>query len=491
VMPRGCWTLAAIWLLVAFVWCETGIDDIQNPCEAQWNITDFSQPALLHTAGFESEDRNFWAQALLDQAQDQWLQTAHPAYVVLSEGVPEEEMKLTKVYLTLSTLKEKTPWVTFGASFPLRSPYLRQAIKSPGVLRPHMNLSNPTRPIFSLGADSSGLPFHSHGAAWFQLLYGVKEWFLYKPGHMPRKVQKQWASPNQQWQTAAAQAPEQKPLHCLQMPGQVMYVPAGWLHSTLNRGECLGVGEQESPDVDEYLPLMENVLKHNPNDADALNYLGIIAARATGDVKEAEKYFLAALDSIPCLAESVFHLAELYTEQQREEDALQILENFAEDCETFPPKMLQASIAFKAGLLALRADSSDQLGQSFLEDAVRAQPENKLYRYWLARAVVEAGDENRGTGILKRLLNKTAEISPHLLSDIQEAILRFQKDKLESILQTDLVDAGGTQKVGSKEQGVKEGGPIQKEGGGKEEGETEDPDVVPTDSHTRRCAGKS
>jgi hypothetical protein len=29
------------------------------------------------------------------------------------------------------------------------------------------------------------------------------------------------------------------PAHCLQRPGEVLYVPAGWAHMTLNQGECV------------------------------------------------------------------------------------------------------------------------------------------------------------------------------------------------------------------------------------------------------------
>ena len=31
---------------------------------------------------------------------------------------------------------------------------------------------------------------------------------------------------------------------CLQAPGDVLYVPRGWTHATLNVGEALAVGEQ-------------------------------------------------------------------------------------------------------------------------------------------------------------------------------------------------------------------------------------------------------
>ena len=40
----------------------------------------------------------------------------------------------------------------------------------------------------------------------------------------------------------------QAPLECVQGPGQVVYLPSGWKHLTLNIGEAIGVGGQAGLD---------------------------------------------------------------------------------------------------------------------------------------------------------------------------------------------------------------------------------------------------
>ena len=38
--------------------------------------------------------------------------------------------------------------------------------------------------------------------------------------------------------------PEQKPLQCTQKAGELLFVPQGWAHATLNMGEAIAVGQQ-------------------------------------------------------------------------------------------------------------------------------------------------------------------------------------------------------------------------------------------------------
>jgi histone arginine demethylase JMJD6 len=107
----------------------------------------------------------------------------------------------------------------------------------------------------------SGLPFHHHGESWLGLVYGMKRWFLYPPGaspprslertHHPLGTVSDWfnevypkltrlGQPPINGGLPVTQGPEHegyRPLECVQMQGDVMYVPATWNHLTINIGK--------------------------------------------------------------------------------------------------------------------------------------------------------------------------------------------------------------------------------------------------------------
>lgn len=114
-----------------------------------------------------------------------------------------------------------------------------------------------------------GLPAHNHGQTWLGLVHGMKRWFIYPPGYgPPPEVEEQfnplltvndwldtiyplmasYPKPPLSGSSATA-APANttgyRPLECVQMPGEVFYLPAKWSHTTLNIGEAIALGGQE------------------------------------------------------------------------------------------------------------------------------------------------------------------------------------------------------------------------------------------------------
>ena len=67
---------------------------------------------------------------------------------------------------------------------------------------------------------------------------------------------------------------------CLQAPGDVLYVPRGWTHATLNVGEALAVGEQAQWPAADRLRRARAVLARAPDDVRALHSFGVAAAGA-------------------------------------------------------------------------------------------------------------------------------------------------------------------------------------------------------------------
>jgi len=100
-------------------------------------------------------------------------------------------------------------------------------------------------PQFVLGESGSGFPFHQHGEAILQLMTGRKRWWLLDAGKTPPSGYRYDMSQLKWVQQMLGKLPESvKPWTCTQEPGEILYVPDGFWHATLNIGETLAVGAQ-------------------------------------------------------------------------------------------------------------------------------------------------------------------------------------------------------------------------------------------------------
>lgn len=109
---------------------------------------------------------------------------------------------------------------------------------------------------FSVGHSGSGLPFHTHDAiAGNEVVYGRKKWFISRDapggpgiGFNAQRTSLEWALTSLPEVSDALRAarggqspPEDVLYECTLTAGQVMFVPAGWYHSTINVGETVAV----------------------------------------------------------------------------------------------------------------------------------------------------------------------------------------------------------------------------------------------------------
>lgn len=99
---------------------------------------------------------------------------------------------------------------------------------------------------FGIAAAGTGVPFHFHGPGFGEVIYGRKHWFFYEPARVPK------FDPNEttlHWflNTYANFDEFEKPLECTIGPGEVIYFPDRWWHSTLNMDTSVFISTFLSP----------------------------------------------------------------------------------------------------------------------------------------------------------------------------------------------------------------------------------------------------
>jgi histone arginine demethylase JMJD6 len=92
-----------------------------------------------------------------------------------------------------------------------------------------------------VGGNGTGLGFHFHKDGFNEVVSGNKRWWFYpKERYVPfyNRFKR-----HAEWMTQARIHLEkhEQPLHCLQPPGSIMYVPELWNHATINEGETVCV----------------------------------------------------------------------------------------------------------------------------------------------------------------------------------------------------------------------------------------------------------
>jgi len=86
---------------------------------------------------------------------------------------------------------------------------------------------------YGVAGPGTGVPFHFHGPGFAEVLFGRKRWFLYPPKAVPvfhpNRTALQWLVDDYSKLSAS-----RLPLECTVHPGEVIYFPDRWWHSTLN-----------------------------------------------------------------------------------------------------------------------------------------------------------------------------------------------------------------------------------------------------------------
>lgn len=108
--------------------------------------------------------------------------------------------------------------------------------------------------IWLIGPPRSGTAFHSHTEAWTALAHGRKRWLFYPPNQSPPAggsgpdtypafaITDWWDRIRPHLNGPASN----RPIECVQEPGDLMYVPEGWHHAVINVEDVVGISFQNT-----------------------------------------------------------------------------------------------------------------------------------------------------------------------------------------------------------------------------------------------------
>ncbi|XP_046558342.1 LOW QUALITY PROTEIN: F-box protein At5g06550-like [Haliotis rubra] len=233
--------------------------------------------------------------------------------------------------------KKEPPYV-FDRSF-YNDTDLSDTLNLPSFLSVDNNLEDS---LFFLGSTGTGISFHNHADAWNAVIFGCKRWFLYNidqnpPGGVsPGYGQLDWYHnlyPNL--------TKKEKPTECIQEPGEILYLPEGVYHGTINIGDTIAIGIQKKEAVTDAMKyiyeesslrekgettvidrmeLMFKVLDMYPESAEINLRLGSLN-QEINQMESAESYLEKAVQIDPYFVMALLTLAEVKAKLEKKDEA--------------------------------------------------------------------------------------------------------------------------------------------------------------------------
>eukprot|EP00747_Dinoflagellata_sp_TGD_P170962 gnl/TRDRNA2_/TRDRNA2_203822_c0_seq1.p1 gnl/TRDRNA2_/TRDRNA2_203822_c0~~gnl/TRDRNA2_/TRDRNA2_203822_c0_seq1.p1 ORF type:complete len:563 (-),score=89.94 gnl/TRDRNA2_/TRDRNA2_203822_c0_seq1:75-1763(-) len=191
--------------------------------------------------------------------------------------------------------------------------------------------------LFLLGAPRSGVAFHRHTAAVHLTMHGVKRWLLYPPqANPPGGVHGSWPIFDWLRNVYPDLKESQKPLECIQKPGDVLYIPEGWYHAVVNLADSVAVSLQRrhlttdimstevssktATEPKQIIKGAKKLLKLQPADLDARMRIGE-AYRDLGKEDEAIKALSMVVRKDPYFVSAQYTLAGIYKGREEPQDS--------------------------------------------------------------------------------------------------------------------------------------------------------------------------
>lgn len=157
-------------------------------------------------------------------------------------------------YMSLDQPEERRGNETYYLFGDTPEPFWQEVLekyKAPIFSNP--NVPSPPRPAqllartlaIGFGGKYSGVPFHTHGPGWSEVLHGKKQWFLV-PHYFGQEKESQfnsfdteasqfqWYQSNNYTDFDFNEKGRHELFQCVIQPGEALYFPSQWFHGTLN-----------------------------------------------------------------------------------------------------------------------------------------------------------------------------------------------------------------------------------------------------------------
>ncbi|XP_065937740.1 bifunctional arginine demethylase and lysyl-hydroxylase JMJD6 isoform X3 [Magallana gigas] len=186
-----------------------------------------------------------WSLSSLKQEYGQWyVLSGNSLEIVRKGGNGDVQSSFTEFVDSLMQDKDEIgePFYIFDRMF-YNDSSLPRTLKPPKYFEIKDGIDDS---IFFLGASSSGVSFHKHADAWNGVIYGQKRWFLYPTTHTPPGgvypgfTQMEWYS-----KVYPSLTEDHAPMECVQEAGEILYLPEGTYHGTINLGDTVAIGIQK------------------------------------------------------------------------------------------------------------------------------------------------------------------------------------------------------------------------------------------------------
>ena len=228
--------------------------DFEEVSAEEFTADDFAErfslrrPVIVRNSSLNTAAREFLAHrcAVLERYGSVLVDLGDP-FSLAKHGISTQQMALGR-YLELPFSLERPlyffdrdgRWTESMAGF-------NDLLEQPPAIS--LQPSDSTAPIiFAIGKTGSGIGMHQHQDAWNQVLLGMKRWTIYPgdPGGVPPAAGYNPTQPHLKWLEKVYPSLDDsvKPLECMQMPGDIVYVPSGWIHATVNVGDTAAIAQR-------------------------------------------------------------------------------------------------------------------------------------------------------------------------------------------------------------------------------------------------------
>ncbi|XP_025108459.1 uncharacterized protein LOC112572786 isoform X2 [Pomacea canaliculata] len=198
--------------------------------------------------------------------------------------------------------------------------------------------------FFFLGASGSGVVFHKHADTWNGVVFGRKRWFLYPTNNTPPGgVFHGFTIMNWYERIYPNLTLDKMPMECVQQGGDILYLPEGFYHATLNIGDTIAVALQKK----EAMLLTEKLFYR-------LTELNARLSESTSASTEIHKKILDTLlqlrGLLPDSSEVAMKLGEKYGDLGQHQKAVEFLQKAID----LDPYFVLAHTALAKNLASLR-----------------------------------------------------------------------------------------------------------------------------------------